>query len=151
MGLAGRMQCRQRICDVCGHEQRTRLRQEDTTAQQRTVGLSLNVNDRVVNEPEDIEHRRQAGMPSCFNGFKRPLNRGRLLATRDARHCDAMIGDLINSKLALHATKSRQGCNRAVASGNGFSHDRVPVGRLGASTTAVYHDQRATLVTFTER
>ena len=151
MGLASRMQCRQRICNICGHEQRTRLRQEHTTAQQRTVGLSLNLDDRFVNEPEDVQHRRQAGVPKCLDGLKRPLDRGGLLATRDARHRHAMIRDLVNSKLTLYATKSRQRGNRAVASGNGFSHDRVPVGRLGASTTAVYHDQRATLVTFTER
>jgi hypothetical protein len=90
-------------------------------------------------------------VPDCLDGLKCALDRGGLLATRNARHRDTMVGDLINRKLALHAANGRQGCNRAVASGNGFSHDRVLDGRLGASTTGVYHDQRATLVTFTER
>ena len=74
------------------------MRQEDTTAQQRTVGLRLDLNDRVIDESEDIEHRRQAGVPGCLDGLQRPLDGGgwmfNALGSKGSLYAPGMAGRL---------------------------------------------------------
>jgi hypothetical protein len=122
MRLADRVQDRQCVGDVGGDQERAGLRHLHGAAEQWTIGLCLDEGDLAVVEQGDIEDGREARVPQCLERAQVTIDRIEARAGLDFCDRDAVIGDLIDGKLALDPADGGQGGDGAVTAGDGFGH-----------------------------